>query len=146
MGDNIHSLFGSLAKEKSEQSQKEAIAKRCCKQNVELLMMTMYVDKSLKLEEDEAIKRYIETLQWESPMSVEYYLGNATAKVRKALETPEKIQSFLEDISNRFETVELKKQVLQICSNLAMADSELSTEEQEFLQLVAQVFQVPAEG
>lgn len=138
MGDKIHSLFGSLAKEKSEQNQKEAI--------VDLLIMTMYIDKSLKLEEDEAIKRYIETLQWESPMSVEYYLGIATAKVRKALETPEKIRSFLEDVSNRVETVELKKQVLQICNDLAMADSEISRQEQGFLQLVAQVFQVPAEG
>lgn len=138
MGDRVHSLFGLLAKEKSEQSQKEAI--------VDLLIMTMYIDKSLKLEEDEAIEKYIETLQWESPMSVEYYLGIATAKVRKALETPEKIRSFVEDVGNRVETVELKKQVLQICNELAMADSEISTKEQEFLQLVAQVFQVPAEG
>ena len=138
MQDTIYSLFGLLAKEKSEQSQKEAI--------VELLIMTMYIDKSLKLEEDEAIKKYIETLQWESHMSVEYYLGIATAKVRKAVETPEKIRSFLEDVSNRVETVELKKQVLQICNDLAMADSEISTKEQRFLELVAQVFQVPAEA
>ena len=138
MQDQIYSLFGWLAKEKSEQSQKEAI--------IELLIMTMYIDKSLKLEEDEAIKKYIETLQWKSPMSVEYYLGIATARVRKALETPEKIHSFLEDVSNRVETVELKKQVLQVCNDLAMADSDISTKEQKFLELVAQVFQLPAEG
>ena len=137
MKDKIHSLFGSLATKKSEQNQTEAI--------VELLIMTMYADKSLKLEEDEAITKYIKTLQWESPMSVEYYLGIATAKVRKALESPEKVRSFLEDISNRVETVELKKQVLQICNQLAMADSELSNQEKEFLQLVAQVFQVSNE-
>ena len=138
MRDKIHLLFGDLSTDKSEQSQKEAI--------VELLIMTMYADKNLKIEEDEAIKRYIETLEWKSPMSVEYYLGIATAKVRKALESPEKIHCFLEDISDRVKTVELKKQVLQICINLTMSDSEVSTEEREFLQLVSQIFQVSAEA
>ena len=137
MKDRIHSLFSSLATGKSEQSQKEAI--------IELLIMTMYADKSLKLEENEAIMKYIQTLEWQSPMSVEYYLGIATAKVRKALETSEKTHSFLKDISNRVKTVELKKQVLQICNNLAMADSEISPEEKEFLQRVAKVFQVSTE-
>ncbi len=137
MRDRIHSLFSFLAQDKSEQSQKEAI--------IELLIMTMYADKSLKLEEDEAIRGYIETLEWESPISVEYYLGVATAKVRKALESSDKTYSLLEDISNRVQTVELKKQVLQICNHLAMADSEISNEEKEFLQLVAQVFQVSTE-
>lgn len=134
----IHSLFGSLATSKSEQTQTEAI--------IELLIMTMYADKSLTLEEDEAITKYIKTLQWKSPMSVEYYLGIATAKVRKAFESPEKVRSFLEDISNRLETVELKTQVLQICNQLAMADSEFSSQEREFLQLVTQVFQVSSEA
>ena len=138
MRDKIHLLFGDLSTDKSEQSQKEAI--------VELLIMTMYADKTLKIEEDEAIKRYIETLEWKSPMSVEYYLGIVTAKVRKALESPEKIHCFLEDISDRVKTVELKKQVLQICINLTMSDSEVSTEEREFLQLVSQIFQVSAEA
>ncbi|KST67325.1 tellurite resistance TerB family protein [Mastigocoleus testarum] len=137
MRDKIHLLFGSLSTDKSEQSQKEAI--------VELLIMTMYADKTLKIEEDEAIKRYIETLEWKSPMSVEYYLGIAIAKVRKALESPEKIHCFLEDISDRVKTSDLKKQVLQICINLTMSDSEVSTEEREFLQLVSQIFQVSPE-
>ena len=78
-------------------------------------------------------------------MSVEYYLSIAIAKVRKALESPEKIHCFLEDISNRIKTVELKKQVLQVCINLTMSDSEVSTEEREFLQLISQVFQISAE-
>lgn len=138
MRNKIHLLFGDLSTDKSEQSQKEAI--------VELLIMTMYADKTLKIEEDEAIKSYIETLEWKSPMSVEYYLGIAIAKVRKALESPEKIHCFLEDISDRVKTVELKKQVLQICINLTMSDSEVSTEEREFLQLVSQIFQVSAEA
>ena len=137
MKDKIHLLFGSLSTDKSEQTQKEAI--------VELLIMTMYADKTLKIEEEEAIRRYIETLDWKSPMSVEYYLGIAIAKVRKALESPEKIRCFLEDISDRVKTVELKKQVLQICMNLTISDSEVSTEEKEFLQLVSQVFQISTE-
>ena len=56
MRDKIHLLFGSLSTENSEQSQTEAI--------LELLIMTMYADKTLKIEEDEAIKKYIETLEW----------------------------------------------------------------------------------
>ena len=52
------------------------------------------------------------------------------------------MNSFLEDINFRIESELVKAQVLLVCNDLAMADSEFSSEEKELVDNIAKVFQV----
>ncbi|MBW4672091.1 MAG: TerB family tellurite resistance protein [Cyanomargarita calcarea GSE-NOS-MK-12-04C] len=125
----LQPFFALIARNETKQSEREA--------SIDLMIMTMYIDKSLKIAEDETINEYAKNLLWESPISLEKYLGVATAKVRNVLGDAEKTNAFLEDVKSRISTQEMKKEVFEACKNLAHADGELSKEEQEFLDIVA---------
>jgi tellurite resistance protein len=130
MLNKLQSFLNITHHQESKQHENEAI--------IELMMMTMFIDKSLKLSEHDAIEKYAKSLNWKSPISFEYYLNSATAKVRNALSTEEKKKNFLKDINSRITSPETKNKVLQTCQDLAGGDGELSPKEKEFLQLVAE--------
>ncbi|BDA66977.1 hypothetical protein CAL7716_011430 [Calothrix sp. PCC 7716] len=131
---SLQSFLGVLSQPESYQDEREA--------TIELMIMTMYVDKSLKLAEDDVIKQYLSNITWESPLTIEQYLGKATARVRATLSDAEKRKTLLEEINTKFSSREVKQQALKACQNLAAADGDLISEEKEFLDTVAQVFQV----
>lgn len=130
----LQSFLGVLAKSESHQDEREA--------TIELMIMTMYVDKSLKIEENEAINQYLSNITWESPLSVRQYLGKATAEVRSALSDTDKRKALLEKISSKLGTREVKQQALKACHDLAAADGDLIPEEKEFLDTIAHIFQM----
>ena len=133
MREKLRLSLSEIAKLDVTQNEREAI--------VELMMMVMYSDKTLKLAEDEAIKEYA-SIKWESPLSLEFYFGKVTPKIRTALADKEKMNAFLQDINARIESELVKAQVLLVCNDLAMADAEFSSQEKELLQNISQVFQV----
>ena len=134
MRDKLRLSLSEIAKQDVTQNEREAI--------IELLMMIMYSDKTLKLAEDEAIKEYTSSIKWESPLSLEFYFGKVTPKIRTALSDEGKMNAFLKDINTRIESELVKAQVLLVCNDLAMADSEFSSEEKELLTNISKVFQV----
>ncbi len=133
MREKLRLSLSEIAKKDVTQNEREAI--------VELMMMVMYSDKTLKLAEDDAIKEYA-SIKWESPLSLEFYFGKVTPKIRTALADKEKMNAFLKDINARIESELVKAQVLLVCNDLAMADSEFSSEEKQLLENISQVFQV----
>ena len=134
MREKLRLSLSEIANLDVTQNEREAI--------IELMMMIMYSDKTLKLTEDEAIKEYTNNIKWESPLSLEFYFGKVTPKIRRALEDKEDMNSFLEDINFRIDSELVKAQVLLVCNDLAMADSEFSSEEKELVDNIAKVFQV----
>ncbi|MBV6625347.1 MAG: tellurite resistance TerB family protein [Rivularia sp. (in: Bacteria)] len=134
MRDKLRLSLSEIAKQDVTQNEREAI--------IELMMMIMYSDKNLKLAEDEAIKEYATSIKWESPLSLEFYFGKVTPKIRTALSNDEKMHVFLKDINTRIESEAVKAQVLLVCNDLAMADAEFSAEEKDLLKNISQVFQV----
>lgn len=134
MREKLRLSLGEIAKQDVTQNEREAI--------IELLMLIMYSDKTIKLAEDEAIKEYTNSIKWESPLSLEFYFGKVTPKIRKALTEQENMNALLEDINFRIESELVKAQVLLVCNDLAMADSEFSPEEKELLTNISKVFQV----
>ena len=134
MREKLRLSLSEIAKQDVTQNEREAI--------IELMMTVMYSDKTLKLSEDEAIKEYTNNIKWESPLSLEFYFGKVTPKIRRALEDKEDMNSFLEDINFRIDSELVKAQVLLVCNDLAMADSEFSSEEKELVDNIAKVFQV----
>ena len=75
-------------------------------------------------------------------MSLEFYFGKVTPKIRRALSDKEDMNALLEDINFRIESEVVKAQVLLVCNDLAMADAEFSSEEKELVKNIAKVFQV----
>ena len=134
MREKLRLSLSEIAKQDVTQNAREAI--------IELMMMVMYSDKTLKLSEDEAIKEYTNNIKWESPLSLEFYYGKVTPKIRKALADEENMNALLEDINFRIESEIVKAQVLLVCNDLAMADSDFSSEEKELLTNISKVFQV----
>jgi Tellurite resistance protein TerB len=134
MFDNVQSFLGMIAQPDIQQVEREA--------TLELMVMTMYIDKSLKLAEDEVINQYLSSITWESWLPSNKFLGVAIAKVRNALGSKEKTIALLEDINSRLSDEERKSKALQACRELAIADGELSQEEKDFLETVTQVFQI----
>ncbi|MEM6401113.1 MAG: hypothetical protein AAF757_12905 [Cyanobacteria bacterium P01_D01_bin.116] len=134
MREKLRLSLSEIAKQDVTQNEREAI--------IELMMMVMYSDKTLKLSEDEAIKEYTNNIKWESPLSLEFYYGKVTPKIRKALADEENMNALLEDINFRIESEIVKAQVLLVCNDLAMADSDFSSEEKELLTNISKVFQV----
>lgn len=127
----IQSFLGVIAKPESQQIEREAI--------IELMLMTMYIDKSLKLSEDEVLNKYLSGISWESPFSIQQFLGLATAKVRNALADKDKMKAFLEDINSKFTSSTIKQQAFEICGELAIADGNLTQSEREFLDAMGQI-------
>ncbi|MBE9211467.1 tellurite resistance TerB family protein [Plectonema cf. radiosum LEGE 06105] len=136
MREQLSSTLSEIAKQDLTQNEREAI--------IELMMMTMYSDKNLKLAEDEIIQKYVSNIKWESPLSLDFYFGKVTPKIRTALQDKEKMSDFLTDINNRLESEAVKSQVLQLCNDLAIADADFSSEEKELLEHISQVFQINA--
>ncbi|MEB3215868.1 MAG: TerB family tellurite resistance protein [Nostocales cyanobacterium 94392] len=136
MREQLSSTLSEIAKQDLTQNEREAI--------IELMMMTMYSDKNLKLAEDEIIQKYVSNIKWESPLSLDFYFGKVTPKIRTALQDKEKMSDFLADINNRLESETVKTQVLQLCNDLAIADADFSSEEKELLEHISQVFQINA--
>ncbi len=134
MREKLRLSLSEIANLDVTQNEREAI--------IELMMLIMYSDKTLKLAEDEAIKEYTNNIKWESPLSLDFYFGKVTPKIRKALSDEGKMNAFLKDINTRIESELVKAQVLLVCNDLAMADSEFSSEEKELLTNISQVFQV----
>ncbi len=134
MTKKIPSSFSEIAQQDVTQNEREAI--------IELMMMTMYSDKTIKLSEDEVIQEFASSIKWESPLSLEFYFSKVTPKIRTALENKEKRMNFLKEINSRIESEAIKSQVLKLCNDLAMADSEFSPEEKELIENISQVFQL----
>jgi uncharacterized tellurite resistance protein B-like protein len=134
MREKLRLSLNEIANLDVTQNEREAI--------IELMMLIMYSDKTLKLAEDEAIKEYTSSVKWESPLSLEFFFGKVTPKVRRALSDKENMNALLEDINFRIESELVKAQVLLVCNDLAMADAEFSSEEKELLKNISKVFQV----
>ena len=134
MREKLRLSLSEIANLDVTQNEREAI--------IELMMTVMYSDKTLKLSEDEAITEYTSNIKWESPLSLEFFLGKVTPKIRRALEEKENMNALLEDINFRIESELVKAQVLLVCNDLAMADSEFSAEEKELVENIAKLFQV----
>ena len=88
MRDKLRLSLSEIANHDVTQNEREAI--------IELLMMVMYSDKTLKLAEDEAIKKYVSNVKWESPLSLEFYFGKVTPKIRTAIADEGKMNAFLQ--------------------------------------------------
>ncbi len=109
---------------------------------IDLLIWTMYADNVLTLPENERIDEVTDEMPWDSAIPARQYLYVSIARVREALDDPEKAESLLNDISDRLGSRDMRVQTYEACRDLALADGEVAAQESQFLEVVKQHFKI----
>lgn len=113
--------------QQAQQIQNEAL--------VRLMLLARYQDKKLSLSEQDAFNRSLQKLEWHSVTDVSMFTMREIATVRKALEAPERTESFINTQCAFFKTVEAKNECLGILKQIAAAD-KTDLRESQFLHQV----------
>ena len=96
------------------QAQREAI--------VDLLHYCMFADNLITISENQFIAAKVQSFSWDPKISFEYYQGKSIGAARAALGDPKAKESFFESAKERLATPALRKQALELCRKLFMAD------------------------
>jgi uncharacterized tellurite resistance protein B-like protein len=134
MLEQIRGLFKRIVSAADEQKQREAM--------VDLLIWTMYADNVLTLPENEKIDQVTDEMEWKSATSAQQYIYASIAKVREALDDPEKAELLLDDISERLNSDDMRMRTYEACRDLASVDGEVADKEMHFLNAVKKHFQI----
>jgi len=101
-----------------------------CEALVDILVLTMYTDGHLSLQEDEALKQKIKALPWDPNQSPSIYLSQSIAEAREVEEISQAVKA-LEEKAAILETPEAKAFALHQATSVLGCD-EIIDEEKEF--------------
>jgi hypothetical protein len=91
---------------------------------VELLLLGMFADGSLKASQDQKLLSVISQIGWQSYQTPDLYLQSAIAKARDASDTDEGTRFRLRKIGESLETKELRQQALDYLAEFLAVDGE----------------------
>lgn len=109
------------------QSEREAI--------IDLLLMAIYADNHISLDESQALEDSIDGLGWESGTGLSMYINDATNKVRDAQVDEATSKDFIENIATRLDSKASKEKALSLLIALFDADGT-SVEEASFYKQI----------
>ena len=109
------------------QKQREAL--------VDLLLLGMFADGSLKVSEDQKLLSVIREVGWQSYQTPDLYLQSAIAKAREASDTEDATRRRLEKISENLVTAETRQQALTYLTQFLGVDGAVDAAESRFLEL-----------
>jgi hypothetical protein len=109
------------------QKQREAL--------VDLLLLGMYADGSLKVSDDQKLLSVIEEIGWESYQTPDLYFQSAIAKARDAADTEMGIRSRLKKINEGLASDDARQLALERLERFLSLNSEPALEESKFLEL-----------
>ena len=128
MPNLIRKLFhrSEAPKDGLTQPQREAI--------VDLLNYCMYADNLVMLAEDRLITDTVAKFTWESKVPFDQFALRSIDNARNARENQGYRERFLGSIKDRLDTAEVKRQALDLCQELFVADGALADEEEDVFQ------------
>jgi hypothetical protein len=113
-----------------DQPQREAL--------VDLCLLGMYSDNLISLAEQDFIDAESNQLKWDSGISFSGYLQRTFPKIRSAKADAQQVASFLQTISDRLGTAELKRSAVDELQKLLASDGVVKPEA-DFLSEVHRV-------
>ena len=116
------------------QPQREAI--------VDLLNYCMYADDLVFLAEDRLIADTVAKFNWDPKMPFDQFDARSISNARNASESQVYRDQFLASIKGRLDTAAVKKQALDLCPELFLADGARSEEEDAVLQNLRQLLEI----
>jgi hypothetical protein len=109
------------------QKQREAL--------VDLLLLGMFADGSLKVSDDQKLLSVIEEIGWESYQTPDLYFQSAIAKARDAADTEPGTLARLKKIRDSLASDEIRQQAIERLENFLSLDGRPGVEESKFLEL-----------
>jgi uncharacterized tellurite resistance protein B-like protein len=108
---------------------------------LELLVATMYVDRKVTERELDAIERMGDEHGWSTEStSFGQALGQATSRVRDALEREGGVEALLASASDRITAAEVRSEIVGACRSIARADGITDQAESAWLAQVTKAF------
>lgn len=109
------------------QKQREAL--------VDLLLLGMFADGSLRVSDDQKLLSVIDEIGWESYQTPDLYFQSAIAKARDATDTEAGTLARLKRISEGLANDETRHQAIERLERFLSLDGEPGVEESKFLEL-----------
>jgi hypothetical protein len=108
------------------QKQREAL--------VDLLLLGMFADGSLKVSDDQKLLSVIEEIGWESYQTPDLYFQSAIAKARDAADTEVGSLARLKKINDGLASDEIRQQAIDRLVQFLSLDGQPGMEESKFLE------------
>ena len=110
-----------------DQKQREAL--------IDLLLLGMFADGSLKVSDDRQLLSVIAEIGWESYQTPDLYFQSAIAKARDAADTEARTLARLKKINDGLASGDIRQQALDRLQQFLSLDGEPGLEESKFLEL-----------
>jgi uncharacterized tellurite resistance protein B-like protein len=117
-----------LADNPISQDEREAV--------VTLMLVTMYADKRLTLEENATLRRYEKVIKWESGRSLSDFFGNTIATVRSAMRDENKLTELINGACDRIHSEAIRTLTIKACNDMVGADFKREISEKVLLQRI----------
>ena len=114
-----------------DQAQREA--------TIDLLLLCMYADNDLDLNEERIINRVSQRFAWKSETRLDDYIKTATAGVLGIIDSEEERAAFISGVSKRLKNSEAKFRAVKLCKLLFYSDLYLHTQEEAFIKEIERV-------
>lgn len=106
---------------------------------VRLMLAARYQDKRLSLAEEEAFKKLLNTLKWDSMKEIGLFAQRETAMIRKAIENEISLTNFINAQCAAFTDKDTQAQCMKMLEAVMKADED-DVRENEFLQKITAAF------
>ena len=107
-------LAAFLAENPIAQDEREAL--------VTLMLVAMYADKKLTLEENATLRRYEKLIKWDSGMSLGYFFSNTIATVRSAMRDEAKLDAVIGEACRKIRSDAVRTLTIKACNDMTGAD------------------------
>ncbi len=129
---SVRDVYGQISIHATADEEHEAV--------LDLLVLVMFVDGTVREGETDEIEAIVADYGWENErFSVRQHLGPAAARVRAAVGAKE-VDAFLADIDRRIVNTVLRAAVHAVARDVADADGSRSAEEDRLLGQISQRF------
>lgn len=102
---------------------------------MDLMVWTMYVDRSIHADENERLDELVYAMAnaEQSPLPISQYLNEAIAKIRDVWANDQKSEAALREITLYLDSAESRETAYDLCQKIAAADGALVEAESAFL-------------
>lgn len=101
-----------------------------------LMLIIMYADKKLTLEENATLRHYEKIMKWESDRSLSDFFSNRIAEIRSVMRDPTRLATYIETACARILHQDIKSLVIKACNDMASSDFNKDNEEKFLLEAI----------
>jgi uncharacterized tellurite resistance protein B-like protein len=109
---------------------------------VDMLVLGMYADGHLDLIEDEIARQVLDSIQFSSDSTRQYFLDASFARARKQGASAKTARSYVSEIAKSFPTPAMRCEVRDALEESLTSDHNLADKEKELLAVVSEEFKL----